>query len=77
MRAWLIYLFVAGGIGSLAATLGAWTLAARVMHLDYVPDPELIVGSAITGAVLVWLAGLRAIIATWCQPVAQVLREWS
>jgi putative ABC transport system permease protein len=68
---------VAGGIGSLAATLGAWTLAARVMHLDYVPDPELIVGSAITGAVLVWLAGLRAIIATWCQPVAQVLREWS
>lgn len=68
---------VAGGIGSLAATLGAWTLATRVMHLDYGPDPKLIVGSAFTGAVLVWLAGLRAIIATWRQPVAQVLREWT
>ena len=68
---------VAGGVGSLAATLGAYTLATRVMHLDYVPDPGLIVSSALTGAVLVWLAGLRAIIATWRQPVAQVLREWS
>jgi len=36
----------------------------------------LIVGATL-GTLAVWIAGLRAGITSWRQPVAHVLREWS
>lgn len=68
---------LAGIVGAVAASAAAWVLASQVLHLDTRFNPLLPVVGAIAGMGAVWLAGLRAVFATWRQPVAEVLRDWS
>ncbi|MGE0335011.1 MAG: ABC transporter permease [Gammaproteobacteria bacterium] len=68
---------LAGAAGALGASAAAWLLATRVMHIEYTFNPALLAAGAALGTLAVWLAGLRAVITTWRQPVAQVLRDWS
>lgn len=68
---------LAGIVGALAASVAAWVLASQVLHLETRFNPVVPLAGALASMLAVWLAGLRAVIATWRQPVAQVLRDWS
>ena len=68
---------LAGVIGTAAASLGAWWLATRLLNMEYHFNSTALLLGAGLGTLAVWLAGLRAVVGAWRQPVAQVLREWS
>jgi len=68
---------LAGVIGTVAASLGAWWLATRLLNMEYHFNGVALLLGAGLGTLAVWLAGLRAVVGAWRQPVAEVLREWS
>lgn len=68
---------LAGIIGTVAASAGAWWFATRLLNMTYHFNAIALLLGATLGTEAVWLAGLRAVVGAWRQPVAQVLREWS
>ncbi len=67
---------IAGTIGAVIAIFAARVLALEVLNIPFQLNPWWLGAGVLLGISAVWLAGLRAIVATWRQPVADILREW-
>jgi putative ABC transport system permease protein len=66
---------LAGVVAAAAASTGAWLIATRQLEIPYTPDPMLWLVGAVTGAVLVCLAGYLSTRSALSQPPMLVLRN--
>jgi putative ABC transport system permease protein len=66
---------LAGTIAAAAASIGGFLLATRLLEVPYTPDPLLWIGGALTGALLVCVAGYFATRGALTQPPMQTLRH--
>ncbi|MSR14004.1 MAG: FtsX-like permease family protein [Gammaproteobacteria bacterium] len=65
---------VTGLIGALGASVAAWMLATRVLHIEFHFNPQAFAIGSCLGIFAVVLAGLHTVIRGWHQPTAEVLR---
>ena len=65
---------MSGAVAAAAASIGAWFIARSLLEIPWSPDPLLWVGGALTGALLVCLAGWLATRSALTQPPMQTLR---
>jgi putative ABC transport system permease protein len=66
---------LAGVVAAAAASTGAWLIATRQLEIPYSPDPVLWAMGALTGAILVCLAGYLSTRSALSQPPMLVLRN--
>ncbi len=66
---------LAGVVAAAAASTGAYFLATRQLDIAYQPDPLLWIAGALTGAVLVCVAGYLATRSALSQPPMSILRQ--
>jgi putative ABC transport system permease protein len=66
---------IAGVVAAAAASTGAWLIATRQLEIPYTPDPLLWVIGALSGAVLVCVAGYVSTRSALSQPPMLVLRN--
>lgn len=65
---------MAGAVAAAGATAGAYFIARSMLEIPWRPDPLLWVGGALTGALLVCVAGWLATRTALTQPPMQILR---
>jgi putative ABC transport system permease protein len=66
---------LAGTLAAAAASAGAWLVSTRLLNIPYRPDPLLWLAGALTGAVLVCVAGYLATRSALSQPPMSTLRH--
>jgi putative ABC transport system permease protein len=66
---------IAGVVAAAAASTGAWLIARFMLEIPYRPDPLLWISGALTGALLVCVAGWLATRTALTQPPMQTLRQ--
>jgi putative ABC transport system permease protein len=62
-------------VAAAAASTGAWLIATRLLQIPYGPDPLLWIQGALSGALLVCVAGYLSTRSALSQPPMLVLRN--